>query len=402
MDKAKRLQSAFSQIQSAVRQLILPGIGPVTPEISNDFSRINLRRVSLTSLLAIPVHVVCFVQFWLTKPGNPVEAEWRQAIMTSHAFFFLFMLLMALLANLLPWKKAGIAMQAMHYGMISMIMAGGLLIVTIDQLVGDNITVYLLVCLLCGVLFLTPPLTALIYYALSYLAFFILVGLYQAEASRLLAARVNGLVAAAIGLAIAVVMWRYNYFHVIQGRQIAEQQNLLLVKNQELEKMAFLDPLTALPNRRFFDEIVKKEIAQVRRNAHVSCLLILDIDHFKNINDTYGHATGDEVLCQLAHLLQDSLRQSDVIARLGGEEFIVLLPETQLAAAVQVADKLRVTIERHIFLISGEKISLTASFGVAQLRLPQRSQFNYYSDCDKALYQAKQKGRNRVEIATPA
>jgi len=104
----------------------------------------------------------------------------------------------------------------------------------------------------------------------------------------------------------------------------------------------------------------------------------------------------------MARFLQDSLRQTDMIARFGGEEFIILLPDTQLASGGQVAEKLRQLIANRIFRAEGHAIRITASFGVAQLRLPQRMPSNYYAECDKALYQAKQKGRNRVEIATPA
>lgn len=402
MKTGMQFKTAFIQVRQFIQRLILPGLGPIEPEILQEFSRVNLRRASLTSLLAMPVNIACVILFWLDRPVDPTAAAWRQAIIISHLCFLAAMLAVALLTNLLPWKKPGIAMRAMHLGMISFIMAGGLVVVTIDQMVGVNITAYILVCLLCGMLFLTPPLTAFIFYLLSYTAFYILMGISQNDASQLLTARANGLVAAAIGLASAMVMWRYSYLNSVQSRQISEQQILLQTKNQELEKMAFLDPLTTLPNRRFFDEIIKKEIAVIRRSSRVSCLLILDIDHFKTVNDLYGHSAGDIVLCQLAGILQASLRQSDVIARLGGEEFIIMLPDTQLAPTAQVADKLRQIIENHSFEIDGAKIRLTASFGVAQLRLPQRSPFNYYSECDKALYQAKQKGRNRVEIAIPA
>jgi len=402
MKTPQQLLTAFSQAHQVIRKLILPGLGPVSPDIINEFARINLRRVSLISLLAMPVHLSSFILFWLTVPDQPAEIIWRQSIMISHACFFIIMLSMALLANLPAWTVAGPAMKAVHHVLMILIMSGGLLIVWFDQLVGDSIIVYILVCLLCGVLFLTSPRNSLIFFAMSYLAFFILLGYSQSEPHQLLAARVNGLVATAIGLGVAVVMWRQNCLNTVQRKQISEQQELLLLKNQELEKMAFLDPLTALPNRRYFDEVVKKEVAQIRRSARQSCLIILDVDHFKNVNDTFGHTTGDDVLCQMAKLLQNSLRQTDMIARFGGEEFIILLPDTQLAAGGQVADKLRQLIENRIFRAEGHAIRITASFGVAQLRLPQRMPSNYYAECDKALYQAKQKGRNRVEIATPA
>lgn len=397
-----QLQTTFSLARQAVRKLILPGLGPVSPDITDEIARINLRRVSLTSLLAMPVHLASFILFWMTVPDQSAEMIWRQSIMISHACFFFIMLTVALLANLPFWSKVSLAMKAVHHIMMILIMAGGLLIVRFDQLVGDSIIVYILVCLLCGVLFLTSPRISFIYFTLSYLAFFIILGYSQTEPHRLLAARVNGLVATAIGLGVAVVMWRQSCLNSVQRKQISEQQDLLLLKNQELEKMAFLDPLTALPNRRYFDEVVKKEVAQIRRSARQSCLIILDVDHFKNVNDTFGHTTGDEVLCQMAQLLQQSLRQTDMIARFGGEEFIILLPDTQLASGGQVADKLRQLIENHSFRAEGHAIRITASFGVALLRLPQRRQSNYYAECDKALYQAKQKGRNRVEIATPA
>lgn len=401
-DPGSKIKPALSQLLKLADKLLLSGLGAVPKPIFDEFGRANLRRTGLVSLLAIPVHIIVILLFLSMNPTSANEMTWRQLIMISHAISLAVMLAFTLVVSRLPDEKSRLAQHVSYYFMLSFIMIAGLVFVSIDQMVGSSVIAFSLVCLLTGAIFLSRPLFALLYFFLGYVAFFIIYGAVQDNLNLLMSGRVNALVSAAAGFAISVVMWRYNVINARQNQQISEQQEILRFRNLELEKMAFFDPLTALPNRRFFDELVKKEIAQVRRGTRCSSLIMLDIDSFKVVNDTYGHSAGDEVLRQIGVLLQSTLRESDLISRRGGEEFIVLLPETPLDSAMTVAEKLRALVESHHFLIDGRKIRLTASFGVSQLRLPQGSQSNYYSDCDKALHKAKQKGRNRVESAIPA
>jgi diguanylate cyclase (GGDEF)-like protein len=161
--------------------------------------------------------------------------------------------------------------------------------------------------------------------------------------------------------------------------------------------MAFFDTLTKLPNRRLFYELIKKERDIIKRNKMMSSIVIADLDRFKNINDTYGHPVGDSVLSQFATLIKNNLRASDTVARLGGEEFIMLFPSTNKENAGIVSENLRSVVENHEFVCDGVIIKLTASFGVSELNIDETDD-NYYIDADKALYIAKQNGRNKVMV----
>ncbi len=367
--------------------------------------RFNNRRLAMLTLIAIPVHIAVIIQFLTAIDTDllPAESEWRRGIILTHAVLLLLMIIMNLVVRKLrDTQNHQLLNRIIHHLMVICLLSAGIVITVIDQLVTTNITPFLIVCLLISLVFLIRPLHALIYYFVGYVSFFIMIAWHDVDRDIMLSNRVNGLAVAALGFLTAYMLWRYNLINFRQRRQILEQQRLLEEKNRELEQMAFFDPLTTLPNRRFFDEVVGKEIALIRRGNRRSCLVMLDIDHFKDINDTYGHPTGDMILKQVSLLLKSCIRQSDLIARLGGEEFIILLPDTGPAGAGITAEKLRDAIERMSFLAGTQVLHVTASFGVAPL-LPNRDgQINYYASCDLALYKAKQNGRNRVESAVTA
>ncbi len=165
---------------------------------------------------------------------------------------------------------------------------------------------------------------------------------------------------------------------------------------EKLNKQATTDPLTGVYNRRFFMDSCQKNIALAKRKKEPLSILMIDIDHFKQINDTYGHAIGDEVIQKLSSIMQESQRKSDVIARYGGEEFLILLPDTPYESAKEVAQKLRKKVEESfVETHNDEKIRFSVSIGVATINKEDSCQ-KLMHNADKALYQAKESGRNRV------
>jgi diguanylate cyclase (GGDEF)-like protein len=162
-----------------------------------------------------------------------------------------------------------------------------------------------------------------------------------------------------------------------------------------IEALARTDALTGIWNRRHLDEIVGLEVERARRYRQPVSLILLDVDHFKSINDRYGHAAGDDVLRQIAALGRHSIRSTDTIGRWGGEEFLILAPGTPLANAGHMADKLRRAIADHAFAAPGR---VTASIGVAEWGIGDDID-SWMRRADAALYLAKQSGRNRVETA---
>ncbi|MFJ3486725.1 diguanylate cyclase [Pseudomonas sp. NPDC090202] len=165
---------------------------------------------------------------------------------------------------------------------------------------------------------------------------------------------------------------------------------------EEQRQKALIDPLTGLPNRAAWNERLDQEIEHLQK-THASLLLgILDLDHFKRINDGYGHLAGDKVLKIIAAQLKKRLRPSDFMARFGGEEFVFLLPHTQMAEGLALLERLRVAIEQCPFHFKGEPVTITVSMGITTFRVGERSDL-VLKRADQALYRAKDLGRNRIE-----
>jgi len=162
------------------------------------------------------------------------------------------------------------------------------------------------------------------------------------------------------------------------------------------ERLAQLDPLTGLNNRRAFYDKTSPLWSQAVRHGHATSVMLLDIDRFKQINDAHGHAHGDEVLKATANLLRQSIRQGDALARWGGEEFIVFLPETDRPEAMALAERLRAAIADMRVAAGTAEIAVTASIGIAQQEHHHVTLDALIAAADECLYQAKQQGRNRV------
>lgn len=182
-----------------------------------------------------------------------------------------------------------------------------------------------------------------------------------------------------------------------EGNRISKINEQLLNNAKNLEKKASLDYLTKLYNRERFESFLNYEINKVTRyEKEKLSILLLDIDFFKHVNDTYGHLVGDNVLQEMAKILTLCLRKPDVIARWGGEEFIVMLPETDAEQAFFVAEKLRATIESHKFDVVSK---ITCSIGIAVFH-NKEDKDDLFKRADEALYKAKKSGRNQVQIET--
>lgn len=172
-----------------------------------------------------------------------------------------------------------------------------------------------------------------------------------------------------------------------------------------LEREVVTDPLTGTYNRRYLDRRLNEEVLIERRYGRPLSVFLLDIDHFKQINDTYGHHAGDQVLTAFGGIVAEALRETDVLARYGGEEFLVIAPQTLIAGATELAERVRRNIEVHPFTFSEgsdrlRQINVTISIGVAGLGNGIDSTHKLVRAADAALYRAKQEGRNRVICAT--
>jgi diguanylate cyclase (GGDEF)-like protein len=174
--------------------------------------------------------------------------------------------------------------------------------------------------------------------------------------------------------------------------------NIEAAYHDEIYRLTTMDGLTQIYNRRYFEEALERELSRSRRYERVLSLVMFDIDHFKSVNDKFGHLAGDYVLKQLASTVRTRIRREDVFARYGGEEFGILLPEVDAGGAKQLADKVRKIVEKQRFEFDKQTIPVTVSIGVASLAPHHREPADLVRAADAKLYEAKAHGRNRVGV----
>jgi len=180
-----------------------------------------------------------------------------------------------------------------------------------------------------------------------------------------------------------------------RNRDLRERNAELQQAKETFEQLSITDGLTKLHNHRFFQDHLTREILRVGRSGEPLSMLLVDLDDFKQLNDRLGHAAGDELLAGIARILNQSVRATDLLARYGGEEFVVLLPDTDLAGAERLAEKIRTTVVEASFILdeSLRPVRVTVSIGAAQFAGNRKG---FFKAADRALYRAKEKGRNRL------
>jgi two-component system cell cycle response regulator len=175
----------------------------------------------------------------------------------------------------------------------------------------------------------------------------------------------------------------------------------LAMTNRRLEEAALLDSLTGIPNRRYAMERIHQEWAAADRGARPLACMVIDVDHFKQVNDNYGHDTGDMVLQRVADILKHTARTHDVCCRLGGEEFLVVCPDSDAAAAAQCAERLRQAVAAMRVSVGNVALQVTVSVGVAARASGMSSPDVLIKEADRAVYRAKEEGRNRTCVHQP-
>jgi len=188
----------------------------------------------------------------------------------------------------------------------------------------------------------------------------------------------------------------YNYQSILE-KEVSERTHELELSNKQLNTLAATDPLTHIRNRRSFFDIAEKYFSIAVRTKEKLSLMMLDLDHFKSVNDKFGHASGDEVLKEFTRIVKTQLRESDLIARYGGEEFVIVLANTGIEGAEKLAEKIRSATEANFLVTDKGEIQVTISIGLSELVESDTSLEEMLSRSDKALYLAKGNGRNRIE-----
>lgn len=210
----------------------------------------------------------------------------------------------------------------------------------------------------------------------------------------------TALITSVVALFFALFAARNIYYSAIERSRKEKERLEMLVRERtkEIEILSKTDSLTGLWNRRHLEETLNMEFKRSRRYGFDFTIMLLDLDYFKKINDTYGHMAGDEVLREVSHIISSSLRETDFLARYGGEEIVAILPNTNLKTAKKVADGVRVTIASNLIYFEEHEIEITTSIGINTLRDDHKDYHAVFAEADKALYIAKENGRNRTEI----
>ncbi|MCP1626522.1 GGDEF domain-containing protein [Pseudomonas nitroreducens] len=375
----------------------------VNDALALPIARENLRRLYVSALLAVPFDLVHILVFRLNLQGSSPEYDgWRLDIIRVHATVAVFFSLLGLLAWLAspPRRHAPLwYMQTLTILGSILLLGFGIAITGADQQVTSSITPFLMASVATSLIILLRPSLAVTLYILALAVFELTMTLTQASPQLRLSNQMGGLTICGIGLVLSFILW-HGHVRNLRQREFLRQQRLELEeKNRQLEYLAGHDPLTGLFNRRQFDQLVGMELSRAARQPAPISLLMVDLDHFKFINDRYGHPLGDEVIRHTASLLRNYTRTGDSVARLGGEEFLLLLPDTSQPQARVIAEKVRRLLEETPLPMKDGLLYLTASFGIACLEAGIPGTYEgLYAAADKALYKAKASGRNRVEV----
>lgn len=372
----------------------------------------NMSRLFNVTLFLIPIsvmHVVAFAFF--VNPQNIAEENWRYGLIIVHSILVavasIYCIIIFILENY--EKERMVAKLITQISAVFIIMFIGVGIVGVDQYVTTSISPFIIFFLVASVVILLPPFVSAVIYTLIYGVFYVVMGIMIQNPNILLSNRFNGFTTLIMALGLSGMLWYYFTNNESQKNQITKQNKFLEEQKLELEQLnyrlgvlASMDSMTQLLNRREFEIKVNTEMNVFREEGFTSSMVIADIDQFKLVNDTYGHPVGDELLKQFSLLLKAVLRDKDLIARWGGEEFVIMIHEANPNDAYRIAERLRQKIEKTTFHIDEHNIKITASFGIAPLiSTDDEPLYSSYLKADKALYRAKDNGRNKTVIYTP-
>ena len=361
---------------------------------------VNLERLRWVAPLAATLAAVLVLLLGtqlLLGSVNPAHKAWKTQLLLSHLGMGAVMTVLTFAlkhwhpagrSTLASWVAPCVAMLVLFYTV---------LLVHIDQQVTSSVTPYLLGCMAVAMLLLHRPGVAAIVHAAGGVLFYQGLARAQPDAADLLSTQLNGMAIGVLAWAGSVVLWRNFTLIERQQLQLAEANAMLQERQRELERLTRRDGLTGLFNRNTFVELTEQELARAKRQSRSTALLLLDLDFFKRVNDTFGHPAGDAVLRHVAKVLGSTVRSTDLVGRLGGEEFMVLLPATTQQAARNLAEKLRAKVQATPPQWQGKPLPVTVSIGVSGPPAGTDMRFEQlYALADQALYAAKEQGRNRV------
>jgi diguanylate cyclase (GGDEF)-like protein len=368
----------------------------------------TLRRFRWIALFVVALHVALAIWFsmYAAPADRPEMKAWSQSLVYAQVTAALMVIVLATAAHFLLQRntRATYTAIALQVLMSASYMVIGLWLTVIDLKAGagSGTASFMLISILIGVVSLMRPGISIPLFALSYLVFLQLMSGAGINSTHVPGLMIVGFAAPLLAAFASIMIWHQYAKNVVLRRQLSRTNGILLERHKEMEYQAEHDALTGLYNRREFMRLAEMELERAIKMASHTCVIMVDVDFFKKINDNYGHPTGDEVLLKLSGILKAGVRTNDVVARMGGEEFIILLSNTPPQGAVALAEKLRKILDSNPMKVDDLSIPMTASFGVSGYAEKQQGPIEaLYAAADKALYTAKNSGRNRVEYSAP-
>ncbi len=265
----------------------------------------------------------------------------------------------------------------------------------LDQFLHRNISSVFIANLIMfsGVILLGFPVNIIVY-SIPFLIYLGGLIIFQQNVALLISNTVNGLIFFVAVIIISTVIYDNHYERIVKN--IFLEETIF-----KLNYLSNYDSLTGLLNRRCFEEKVAEKMKIINETNKSAALILMDIDHFKHVNDNFGHPSGDIVLKEIGNILMKHLGKNDLVTRWGGEEFLIFLPQNTIEEAYALADTIKMTIHNNVIFVDKFPINITASFGISLLQSNSLNAFDFsYKAADDALYQAKNQGRNRVVVAS--
>jgi diguanylate cyclase (GGDEF)-like protein len=367
---------------------------------AGDCARENLGRLRAASLAVLLINVVQMLWFDLSEATlDPQQASWRDGVLFVHMASGVLCALLALLAHRsLHRPQRRLQDQVLVATGITGMALLAVSLAVIDQWTTPSITPFVIGTTAISSIFLIRPQHAIVLFSCLLVIGCVGMTMTQPVDAIVLSNQGNMFAATIIAIFLAILLWHNHTTNLLLQRALHLNRESLELKQAQLEALAQNDPLTGLFNRREFSRLARRELIRAARHDSVTVLVLVDLDRFKEINDTYGHPVGDDVLQNVAHVLLDGLRKSDVVSRFGGDEFMLLLPQTNEVAAIALVNRLRENLGQAQVLSNGKAIRVTASFGVAVVAPGTMASLEQtYLAADGVLYLAKKRGRDRVE-----
>ena len=367
----------------------------------------SLRRLRWVACLMVPLHAVLALLLadYTAPPDHPELQAWALTVGRAHWAATGLVALAGLLAHycLRQTRASGGAIALQVLVSVGYIYFGAYL--SIADLVahaGAGLSSFMLICIMFGVLSLTRPAISVPLYVGTYLVFAFMLRHAPIAPTHNNSLNIVAFFCPLLALVASVMVWNQFAKAVMLRRQLSRSNQALVAQQRELAFLADHDTLTGLFNRREFMRLAQMELKRAARAGAATHCVMVDLDYFKKINDVHGHPVGDAMLQHVAKLLLGGVRSTDYVARMGGEEFIVMLPDTGRDAACEVAEKLRQLLRSTPLVYLGVVLPITASFGVSGTEPGGGLSIDsLYAAADRALYVAKQLGRDQVQYAVP-